>query len=168
MINIGLKKDNVDFIATIVGDPLPKDESFYNRLKFRVSELELAGQVKFLSGVRHDRTLELYCGHEIFINLTPSGSFDKTILEAMACESVVIVANLSLLDFLPSEFICQEDQIEDLAERVKKVLMLKEEERENLGYNFRQTVIDNHSLSSLVKKVMLVENNHKQNNFSEK
>lgn len=74
-----LKERGVSFVLDIVGDPVnPEDVEYKNQLINKSQGLP----VNFLPGVPNKMTPEIYRGHEIFINLTPSGSFDKTILES--------------------------------------------------------------------------------------
>lgn len=151
-----LKKENIDFTLTIVGDPLPKDEIFYLNLKSRVGELDLENEVTFLPSVSNNETVKIYNSHEIFINLTPTGSLDKTIFEAMACETFVLTSNPSLADYLSFEFILKDSKIDNLAEKIKKIFLLSKEEKEKLSRDFRQGVKNNHSLSLVIKKVIRI------------
>ncbi len=85
-----LARENIDFSATIVGSPLPKDESYYDSLKEKVRKFGIESRVTFLQGVPNSETPSLYQAHEIFVNTTPSGAFDKTLFEAVACGCVVL------------------------------------------------------------------------------
>ncbi len=82
--------------ATVVGQALPKDHAYHQRVKERVRELGLQSKVKFIGAVRHEETRDLYQTHELYVNLTPAGSLDKTILEAAACGTRVFVHNPEL------------------------------------------------------------------------
>jgi glycosyltransferase involved in cell wall biosynthesis len=131
-----LKKENVDFTATIVGDPLPKDDAFYLDLKSRVSLLGLDNNVIFLPSVSPEKTPKIYNSHELFINLTPSGSFDKTIFEAISCGSILITSNKSLFELkeVDSYLICDEGDIIDLVKSIKYFLNLSAENKKGLEF----------------------------------
>ena len=88
---------------TIIGSPLAKDFAYYERLKTQVNELNLSPSVRFLEEVSPDKISEIYGNHEICLNLTESGSFDKTIVEAAACGTLPLVSNISLTPLLPEE-----------------------------------------------------------------
>lgn len=66
------------------GDPLPKDEEYYDSIKIRAKKFDLEGKTNFYKAILIIK-LQIYRRYDIFVNLTPSGSFDKTILEAILC-----------------------------------------------------------------------------------
>lgn len=88
-----LAREDHDFTATFVGSPLPQDEKYYESLKEQVRRLELADCVTFVPAVQNSRTPNLYRTHEVFVNASPSGMFDKTIFEAAASGCVVLASS---------------------------------------------------------------------------
>jgi len=88
-----LAREGQSFTASFVGSPLPQDEAYYEILKEKVRSLSLADKVAFLPAVSNHQTPDLYRAHEIFVNTTASGSFDKTIFEAAACGCRVLAAS---------------------------------------------------------------------------
>ena len=89
-----LKEENVPFTATIVGSPLPQDAGYYQSLKERMTKLGLDDRVTFVPAVPNHATPDLYRAHEIFVNTSPSGMFDKTLMEALACSCYVLTTIL--------------------------------------------------------------------------
>lgn len=79
------------YIATIAGPILPKDEEYGKRVKQNLND-----KIRFIGPVTQDEALKLYQSHETYVNMTPAGSLDKTILEAAACETLVKVENPDL------------------------------------------------------------------------
>lgn len=57
----------------------------------------------------------MYNNHEIFVNLSPSGMYDKTIFEAMACECLVLTSNLNLKGQIDERFLFAENDEKDCA-----------------------------------------------------
>lgn len=112
-------------------------------------------EVKILSGVATNKTPEVYGQYEIFVNMTPSGSFDKTIIEAAASGLVLVVCNKSLEDILPKELIFKENDARDLAQKIEYALNMPQNEKEALAGKLRKWVGDNHSLDLLAKKLVL-------------
>ena len=53
----------------------------------------LTPNMTYIGPVTNEDTLKLYQSHEIYANFTPAGSFDKTILEALACGCRLEVRN---------------------------------------------------------------------------
>jgi len=148
-----LNKDGVDFNALIVGDPLPKDKKYYDGLVGKIKEYNLENKVKLMPGVKNTEAIDLYNKYEVFVNLTPSGSMDKTIFEAMACESLVLVSNKSLEDKINKELIFKEGDIIDLGEKLKVILSFSIEEKTKFGKELGSYIIKEHNLSMLVNRV---------------
>jgi glycosyltransferase involved in cell wall biosynthesis len=96
-----LDKEGVDFKLDIVGDPVNKDDKGYQDKLFEMAkDLVEKGKVKFIPAVSQDEAVEMYQTHQIFVNLTPSGSMDKTILEAAACGCILITSNKYILEVI--------------------------------------------------------------------
>jgi glycosyltransferase involved in cell wall biosynthesis len=83
----------ISFTADIVGSPLPDDESYAESLAVRAEALGLHDRVRFLPGVPNATTPAIYRAHDIFVNCSPSGMFDKTLFEAAACGCRVIASS---------------------------------------------------------------------------
>lgn len=144
-----LKKEKREFVASIYGSVLPADAGYLESLKSQISELGLDGQVSFKGGIANEETPAIYSAHDIFVNLSPSGMFDKTIFEAMSCETVAISCNQNLVGKIDGDFLFEEDNLEELAQKIGKILSLTREERDGRGQALRQYAKENHSLSLL-------------------
>lgn len=77
--------------ATIAGEALPLDKDYEALVKKMASE-----KIKFVGAVNRGEALRLYRSHGTYVNMTPAGSFDKTIFEAAACGTGVRVSNPDL------------------------------------------------------------------------
>jgi glycosyltransferase involved in cell wall biosynthesis len=148
-----LDKEGIDFVLNIVGEPGEKDKEYFEKIKNLSNDLEEKGKIKFLGKVPNYKTPEIYNQNEILVNLTPSGSFDKAVLEAMACECLVLVANKSFENILPKEFIFNQRDFQDLATKLIWVLKLSLLEKEKYGKDFRKYVMENHNLEKLIQKI---------------
>src|SRR3989344_1722442 len=98
-------------------------------------------------------TADIYGSHAIFVNLTPPGSFDKTILEACASGAVVIAANGALRGVLP-ETLQTDGTKEHTVSALEAALSLSDEERRDLGERNRKYVEDKHALPQLIEKLV--------------
>jgi glycosyltransferase involved in cell wall biosynthesis len=102
----------------------------------------------------------IYNLHKIFINLTDSGSFDKSILEAMACQTPVLVSNKIYErifgEDLKSLLIFKEKDAEDLAGKIENLLKMSDLERENIGMKLRQIVEREHNLDNLIPRLVKI------------
>lgn len=83
----------ISFTADIVGSPLPDDESYADSLATRAEMLGLHDRVRFHAGIPNDETPPVYRAHDLFVNCSPSGMFDKTLFEAAASGCRVIAAS---------------------------------------------------------------------------
>lgn len=119
-------KKGEDFSVTIAGESLPKDRGYEKQVREKVVQSGFSDKVSFVGAVNQEGARRLYQTHETYVNLTPAGSMDKTILESASCETSVVVAN------------------EDL-----KILEFKK------GNELRNYVLENHSLVNLVSKIFI-------------
>jgi peptidoglycan/xylan/chitin deacetylase (PgdA/CDA1 family)/glycosyltransferase involved in cell wall biosynthesis len=113
-----LAHGGIDFTATFVGSPLPKDSSYYERLKEKVRPF--ANRVSFLPGVPNSETPDLYRAHEVFVNASPSGMLDKTLFEAAACGCRVLFASADFAELAGSAV--HFDTAAELANRLQEAL----------------------------------------------
>jgi glycosyltransferase involved in cell wall biosynthesis len=152
-----LEQKGINFVLNIAGEPGEKDEEYFVNIKEAARGLETKGKVKFLGKVPNYKTPEIYNQNEIFINLTNSGSLDKTALEAMSCENLVIVCNQSYENIFPFQWhnllIFKENDEKDLADKIINLINLNEAEKKEIGAKSREIVIRNHSLDKLVNNI---------------
>lgn len=146
-----LHKQQTRFVVSIYGQPTNESDRQYEKiLKTKYQELLQIGVVSLCGGVPNYKTKDVYSQHEIFVNVTPSGSFDKAILEAMASELVVVTSNQSLCGILPDALLPKEGDVESLAESMRYALTLSPDEKEQYGKFAREYVLREHSLEVLV------------------
>ncbi len=150
-----LKERGRDFKLSIVGSPTDKDFE-YNR-KIRGITKQFGLDIFWLDHVSNRETARIYNEHDVFINLTATGSFDKTILEAMSCGMVVIVCNKAYEQiFSPALKTCllfrEKDEM-DLADKIEKIAELTPEETAEIKSRLRRFVVDNHDLDNLINKL---------------
>ena len=136
---------------TVIGSPLPKDIVYYDSLRKYVSDRGLSGYVQFVSEVTMNKVPEIFSGHEISLNLTPAGSFDKTIVESTACGALPLVSNESLQGLLPDVCITLPES-QAVADSIQKLLEphIKMEIQKDL-----EVFVSSQSLSALMDKLMI-------------
>ena len=147
-----LKKQGIDFTADIYGDALPDNVSYLEKIKSRARGLGLETVLKFQSGVPNRQTLEIYNSHEIFVNLSSSGMYDKTIFEAMACGCVVLASNENLRGQTDDRLVIRERGAEEVSMRMSLILSLSEEEKQKIIYD-NIKFAEKHSLKALSEKL---------------
>jgi len=150
-----LDKENIDFIFDIVGEPVNEEDLGYlEYLKKYSGELIKKGKVNFLGPVKNNETPNIYNNHKIFLNLTPSGSMDKTILEAASCGCIPIVVNIFFRDIFEPEMIVRENTT-DLLDKIKFWLEADENKVKMVSEKLQKYVLENHSLNALMDKLCI-------------
>lgn len=145
-----LSEKRVNFSAYIVGSALPQHANFEIAIKESAHLIDPQEKnIHFQTSVPNTATPLLYNQNEIFINVTPSGSYDKTIFEAMACESLVLVSNKNLRGHIDDIFVFEEGNEEDFEKKLVNLIRLSYDEKQSLGKMLRSYVIENHSLKKL-------------------
>ena len=146
------EKGMKDLEFVIVGGvPMASQEEYYEKLKKMVKELELEDYVKFVGAVPHTEVVKYYQQCDIFVSTSQTGSVDKVVLEAMACEKPVLVCNETFRELLrPYENLClfRHKNFKDMAEKLKNIIANKHL-WEKIGIHNREKVISNHSISHL-------------------
>ena len=146
-----LDKEGIHTNVTLVGNALEKDILYYETLKNN------AENINFQKSVANKDSVKIYNSNAVFVNMTKSGSFDKTIFEAMACERIVIASNEGFRDMIQEGYrktlVFKEGDCCDLALKIKEAINLSSNERINIGKYLREIVVANHSLITLAEKL---------------
>lgn len=149
-IDILVNQKNIkDIEVKIVGTPLENHEKQYlEELKNLVQEKKLESHVSFSGGVPHNKMPKHYQGSDLVINLTPTGSFDKVLLEAMASGCLILTCNMTFANILDNKYLFKKKDFQELAE---KIIALKEIEKTD---KLRKIVIKHHNLDNLIEKIV--------------
>lgn len=142
-------KNTKSWSMTIVGAPISsRDQSYFSSLKNLISENRLEREIIFEGSRPYQEMPLIYQNHDLFISLTPTGSFDKAVLEAMSSGLAVLAASRAFEELLPRQYLLEHVSPEFLAERME---MLAFEIRPNL--KLRELVINNHALSPTIREI---------------
>lgn len=156
LIEAALLLDNQgeEFQLSIIGNPSKKSEiSYAEKIKNLAEPLVKKNKVVFWDAIPNYKVPEIYNAHVISVNMTPSGSFDKTIIEAMACGVLTLVSNRFFEEILPPELFFKENDANDLLAKLSSALLLSSESKLALAGRLRQYAL-RHDLSSLVLSVV--------------
>jgi len=154
-----LVDNNVNVRLKIVGGPCTQEqEKYLDQLKKKVQDYDLSEVLEFVGEVANKDIVPYLQDANLFVNLSQTGSLDKAVLEAMACEVLVLTSNKglesTLMDF-KDKFMLDNEDSSVLSEKIKSIIDLSQSERSNLGKKLRSIVIDNHNLSNLTKNLVL-------------
>ena len=95
----------------------------------------------------------------VMVNMSATGSLDKAVLEAMACGLPVVTANEAFVHLLApwrEQLLTPADDPESLAQRIRALMTLNDDERAGLGSALRALVRREHSMERLVAQLLAV------------
>lgn len=153
-----LDKKGIDFVLNIVGAPGDDERENFQKIKALAKDLESKGKIIFLGKATNSQLPAIYNQNDIFVNLTQAGSFDKTILEAMACQNIVLVSNPAYRKILPKDLretmMFKERSCDDLAQKILHLMQLPEDVKQKWGLRLREIVVKEHNLDDLIGKII--------------
>lgn len=143
-----LTEKGISYTASFYGSPLPQDEEYYKKLKTSVEGLP----VTFYPGLPNHETPAIYSGHEIFVNCSASGMYDKTLFEAAACGCIVLASSGDFKELAGQEFSFADGDAEALAAKLQEMLPYGEKKWQEVSETLSR-VITNNTLGVLVEKL---------------
>lgn len=136
------------------------DEEHITYLEKLATELGISEKIMWSGRIPHTQTAVIFQEADAAVNMTQTGSFDKTMLEAMASGALVLSSNLAWLKFFDEELqellLFRQNDPHDLAQKLAKVLNLEPAIRLGLRGKLRNIIINHHSQKQWALK--LIEN----------
>lgn len=149
-----LAKEGTEFQASFYGTALPKDAVYREEAVRRSGELALEGSVKFLDGVPHSQASGIFSQFEIFVNLSSSGTYDKTLFEAAANGCFVLASSEDFEALVGKRFhLTDAEDAPSVAEKLREILALPESERAALAAHVREKILAGQSLKTLGERL---------------
>jgi glycosyltransferase involved in cell wall biosynthesis len=146
------------FRVVVIGGPATsRDETYVRSLHEQTTNLGLESTVCFERAVSMESLPWWYRRCTVTVNMTPTGSGDKVVWEAMACGRPCVVANEGFRETLGNyadSLLYAWGKAEQLAERLKWVLSLSREERIVMGMYLRGRVESMHGLDRLAQNLV--------------
>lgn len=149
-----IKKEFPNLECIICGDPLPKDQKYIDQLVDMVKVADAQSYISFNKGVRNTETVDIYSKNNIFINLSSSGMYDKTIFEAIACGCLIVASNDNLIGQIDNDFIFKQDDTVELSIKIKSLLKYTPDQRV-AAVKRLQDFAKKHSLSELGNRLLV-------------
>ena len=147
-----------DFEVDIYGKiGLSKHQVYLDSLVDFVHNADLESVVKFQGELNHEYADEVYQEADLFINLSQTGSIDKSVLEAAACGTLVLTSNEAfrgVFQVINRNLIFSENNPEDLAEKILILKNMTKAEKANLSSILRSWVEKNHNLEVLSRRIV--------------
>ena len=151
-----LRSRGVPFTADVYGEPTEGNLDYAHEVRNQASVLSLDGDVSFRGSITNEEAPAVYTSHSVYVNLTPSGSFDKTIGEAMASGCVVVTANDAVREVVPPELFVADSSAEAVARAIHAALALDSERRARVSTRLREHILVEHSLNRLMERLMMI------------
>lgn len=154
---LGEMKDE-NWVLDVVGGPIESSKEYASAVKKQAKDLGIDKKIVWHGSVANEKTVEFYQKADFFINLTRSGSFDKTTLEAMSCGCIALASNTVFFEVFPkdlhTQLIYKQSDAHQLKEKLHAILNLSGEDKEKISNTMREIIVKNHSVDSLAKKIV--------------
>jgi glycosyltransferase involved in cell wall biosynthesis len=135
------------------GEELPRDAEYAEEMRKRADRV--ASWV-FKGGTSSEAIRDAYRSHEVHVNATDSGSFDKAVFEAMACGCITVASNTALKEVLPQELQFEEGNAKSLANTLEHLAHMSIEDRRAMSARMRKLALEKYSLAELVSRILNV------------
>lgn len=148
-------RQDLEFI--IAGGPLvPEDRAYLARLRARVHDLGLDKHFRFTGPVPHSQAAHLIQACDFFVNLHVEGGLGKAVLEAMSCAKPALVATPTYYEAFPEygmRFLYAPRDAADLARKILDALGMDSGERERVGVDLRNWVVEQHDVRRQMSRI---------------
>jgi len=128
---------------TVVGSSATKEDEVYEK---QIQE-DASSAIIFTGPVAHDTLPKILSEHDVFINLSETGSMDKAVLEALSTGMPVVTTNKAYKDLLSTHGLFIENTSPEVTS--KALLRAKAANVRTISEEVRKT----HSITSLIKRL---------------
>ncbi len=143
----GLLNKGISAELWIVGSAELMDEIAYlSELKKLAKRLRISDRVRFIGPVSQSRLPQIYNSADLFVSNSHTGSLDKAILEAMACNRPVLVSNPAFRGILPEAFLFS--SLEDFEKKAQGILF------HSFPLPNLRKIAERHNISNLSRKIL--------------
>lgn len=138
----------------LVGGPIARsDKDYEQRMRDLAKQYNLTDVVEFVGFVPNAEIPKMYETAFLHLNVSRTGSMDKTVLEALACGCPVLTSNEAFGEMLKNrpEFILKDESPHAIADAIVTAY----EKRKNLDLDAqRALVVGRHDMNSYVGKIL--------------
>lgn len=138
----------------LVGPVLNPDDAKYDmEMRSRMWSMGLSDRVEFVGFVPQERIPGFYATAFLHLNVSKTGSMDKTVLEAVSCGCPALTGNEAFRDFFREtpEFLLESD---DAAAAARRVLDIRARLPDYPPERLRALIVDRHDQGAFVGKVL--------------
>lgn len=137
----------------VVGLPITAtDREYLSTLKDYVLREDLDQLVRFVGGVGYRDIVKYYQAADVFVNTSRTGSLDKTVLEAMSCNTPVLTSNEAFVGVLGETYLFPQGGHRELAGKIE--LLALGDNGQSAGSHLREAVKRDHSVTRLIPRIV--------------
>ncbi|MEK7509173.1 MAG: glycosyltransferase family 4 protein [Patescibacteria group bacterium] len=118
------------------GEELPPDATYAAHIRERATSMQ---NCTFHGKATPTQISDAYRTHDVHVNATTSGSFDKAVLESMATGTITVASSKALTSILPDDFLFEERNANSLAKVLENIAHMSEVKRRELRSNVRKS-----------------------------
>jgi glycosyltransferase involved in cell wall biosynthesis len=147
-------KEKAGLRLRLIGTTItPDDQQYEIRLRDRMWRLGLQDSVEFVGFVPQEFIPYYYRASFLHLNVSQTGSMDKTVIEALACGCPVLTSNDAFFELLKDypEFIIRDDRPEAI---VQQVLVAYSRREQYDPQTLRRLVAGKHDMDSYIQKLL--------------
>ena len=152
-----LRRPELSICLKIVGGPLTGRDHFYvAELEKQVKQYHLQDSTVFAGSIPFRDIVHHYQQADCFVNMSETGSIDKSVLEAMSC-GIAVIVNPVFTRVLGREFARKwviNWDVQKLSDRLQLLATMSASERQRLGLKLREIVVRDHKLNDLCRKIL--------------
>ena len=153
---ISIISNSMNIKVNIIGGlGLDSQQNYFEEIKQIIREKKLESIISFKNLIPNQELPKYYQESDLSINLCPTGSPDKAILETLSCGLPVLVANETFRNdfgYYADKLIFKHGNARNLAEKI--IDLAGNDQLKEIGLYLRGQVVKNHNLDNLVKRIL--------------
>lgn len=147
-----LVQDDPRYRLTFCGTFDQKEKEYYDKVFEEGKTLVASGNLVFHGSVPNNQLISVYESHGILLNLTPTGSFDKVMFEALSAKRIVVAFNRGFKDMYKEVKGVNSISPLEIEGEIERISKLDEKTVAKITEAGRRLIIDRHSLEKLVNE----------------
>jgi glycosyltransferase involved in cell wall biosynthesis len=149
-------------VMLVGGIPDGESDSYEKTLRALAAELGMIERVIFAGEQTAEGVRDWYWRTAVAVNLSPPGLFDKAALEGMACGLPTMTSSTAFLPLIGDNsdklLIATPEDAAGLTAHLRDLLAQPAQDRRAIGLALRRAVIQQHSMKSLIPRLVNVLN----------
>ena len=150
--------NGINFSLKIIGDVINNSSrDYYNSLNNYINSHNIGNKIVFSKGLNRMELNKEFNQADLIVSTSETNSLDKVLLEAMACETLILTNNPSFSSILRPKLVsdcyCESKEVEELKSIILKFAYMPTNHRENICKELRKIILKDHSLEKTISKI---------------